>query len=313
MRRLLLRLTTGLTLTLISLIAAASLMGRALPAGRILPVVRYDSPTLLLLDVERRLIAARRSAPAAVTDAAISSDQQQIAFTLSDGQQSHVYAGDLYGSTYHALTPPELQGEAAAWSPDHRHIVFVGLEPGNRRGIYTVAADGQSPPEAIVKAGTFAGPVWSGSGQQVAFTVTPYRDLPDIYVADAACRLRCDRQLRQLTNTLVADTQPLWSPDGRMLAFLSNRSGRYDIYALDMTCLQASARPCTLQTPAHLWLQPVITPALLGWSADSRELYFRGRDTQTNMPGLYAVSVSCFNPPRPCQPRLIYNLGHHQP
>ena len=302
------RLTSALIVILILMIAAVQVAGRVLPAGQILPVVPYGSRTMLLVDVNRRVAANRQSLPEIIMDANISPDQQRIAYSTTNGSQVHVYISDLFGSSAKRVTG-DLGGDSVAWSPDSQQVVYIGLEPDNKRGIYTAAVDGTTAPETIVKAGNYTSPSWSGQGGELTFSATRYRNLANLYVVDANCRLRCDREVLQMTDTLVIDTAPVWSPDGSTIAFLSDRGGDYEIYLLDTRCMQPGARKCTLQLPQRLRLRPLVVPFLILWSLDGSEIYFRGRDAFRNQPGLYSVKANCYTLPEGCRPRLIYRLA----
>ena len=238
MSTLLLRLTLPLTMIVVLLVLLMQVIARLLPLAQIVPIVTYNSATILLVDVNRHIVAARRTNPSVIFDAVISPDQQRIAFSMSDSRRIHIYISGLYENDYQRITSEAMGGDSPAWSPNGSQIAFVGLEPNNKRGIYTVAVDGSSPVQTIVKAGTFASPAWSPDGYQLTFAASRYRDLPDLFVVDSSCRVRCDREMIQITNELVVDTIPIWSPDGTRIAFLSDRSGDYEIYDLDMRCLQ---------------------------------------------------------------------------
>ena len=308
MSSLLLRLIGSFSAVLILLVMLMQIGGRLLPLAQIIPIITYDSPTILLIDVNRHVAASRRTNPNPVFNAVVSPDQQQIAFSMSDTHQMHIYAGGLYDQDYRPITHDTPGGDNPAWSPDGRQIAFVGFEPDNKRGIYTVAVDGSSPVQTIVKAGTFASPEWSPDGRYIAFASSFYRDLPDVFMVDSRCRLRCDRQVVQITNTLVADTFPIWSPDGSKMTFMSNRTGTYQIFLLDMRCLQPDETKCTLQVPQQFRFNELIIPIQIVWSFQGSDLYFRAWDALHNQPGLYAINGDCPTLQEGCQPRLIYNL-----
>jgi Tol biopolymer transport system component len=53
--------------------------------------------------------------------------------------------------------------------------------------------------------------------------------LDDLYLYD----IREDK-LTQLTDTRWSDIHPVWSPDGKYIAFSSNKQGNYDIYVMEL-------------------------------------------------------------------------------
>ncbi len=305
---LLLRLTAPLWAGLLLLVILMGVLGQRLPIVQIIPVVTFDSPTVMLVDVNRHLAGALRTYPSPVLDAVVSPDQQRIAFSMSIKENIHIFVDNLYENGYTQLTT-DVGGTSPAWSADGSQLAFVGLERNNKRGIYTIKVDDPASMQIVLKAGTFASPAWSPDGRKLAFASSRYRDLPDVFVVDSDCRLRCDREMMQITNELVVDTIPVWSPNQSQIAFLSDRSGDYEIYMLDMACMQSGQVQCSLQIPHRLQLRKLVIPLLIVWSLDGRDLYFRGFDPSRNQSGLYAVEANCYSLSEGCQPQLIYSLS----
>jgi len=53
--------------------------------------------------------------------------------------------------------------------------------------------------------------------------------LDDIYLYDIG-----EDKLSQLTDSRWSDIHPAWSPDGKYIAFASNKEGNYDIYVMEL-------------------------------------------------------------------------------
>jgi acetyltransferase-like isoleucine patch superfamily enzyme len=118
------------------LVVLVHTVGRLLPLTQIVPIVIYNSPTILLVDVNRHIAAARRTNPSIIFDAVVSPDQQRIAFSMSDNRRINIYVGGLYDKDYQRVTTETFGGDSPAWSPDSHQIAFVGLEPDNKRGVF---------------------------------------------------------------------------------------------------------------------------------------------------------------------------------
>src|SRR5512138_593114 len=78
-----------------------------------------------------------------------------------------------------------------------------------------------------------ASPAISPDGKLVAYTVreTNWDENSfdtQIWIADTATG-----QARQLTRSKKSSSSPVWSPDGRQLAFISDRSDKRQIYVIE--------------------------------------------------------------------------------
>jgi len=84
----------------------------------------------------------------------------------------------------------------------------------------------------------------------------------------------------QLTNGAGSEDTPRWSPDGKRIAFLAQRSGSRQIYLIDAA--GGEARALTAQETSAP-VEDVHYPSLssISWSADGRWIYFLALDPRT--------------------------------
>ena len=144
-------------------------------------------------------------------------------------------------------------------SPDGAHIAF-SHNPSGQWEIYLMPLDGSVPARRITTGtgGKFT-PRWSPDGQRLAYVL----DLDGGEVFDVCvCDLTTGRDTNLTPGTPDA-IQPnfCWSPDGAHIAFISNRSGRFDTYVMPAT--GGEARP-VLSLPHPEWE--------VHWSPDGRRL-----------------------------------------
>jgi tricorn protease len=110
------------------------------------------------------------------------------------------------------------------------------------------------------------------SGQHIAF----------IYGGDVWIAARDGGEARRLTSTPATESNPCFSPDGRWIAFSSNRSGSDAVYVL----------PIEGGTPTRLTWHPAPAQAR-GWTPDGKNiLYASSRETApTGFTRLWTVSA----------------------
>jgi Tol biopolymer transport system component len=118
------------------------------------------------------------------------------------------------------------QDHTPRYSPDGEKIVFGSARSGFPE-IWVCDSSGQNLVQLTNFEGHHCGaPCWSPDGNFIAFD-SPLESPGDIFSVDVQIG-----SLKQLTHDPSHDSNPYWSRDGKWIYFLSNRSGRYQIWKM---------------------------------------------------------------------------------
>jgi Tol biopolymer transport system component len=126
---------------------------------------------------------------------------------------------------------------SATFSPDGKRIAFVWHKNAATAAVFTMNASGGDRKQVTPweKGGITDKIDWSPDGLRIAFSTPGIGDLPG--VSSNVYSVRPDgTSLVKLTNSSGGKTNnglDSWSPDGRKILFVSNRSGTYEIYAMN--------------------------------------------------------------------------------
>jgi serine/threonine-protein kinase len=191
----------------------------------------------------------------------LSPDERQLTIEV-EGASHDIFAYDFARGT---LTKMSFDGAShwPSWTPDGRRLTFRSWKTGTMT-MWWMPADQSGPPELLTEVGSMQSPEsWSPDGRALAFTQMddPERG-SDIYVLP----LDGDRRPYPLVRTKFSEGSPKFSPDGRWLAYASNKSGRPEVYAM----AYPGPGPET-QVSTEGGTDPL-------WRPDGGELYYRAGD-----------------------------------
>ena len=189
-----------------------------------------------------------------------SPDGRRLLADLSGDDGRNVWAIELATGTPTRVTTAR-NGHDALWAPDGRSFVFLSDESGAlglRRGTLDMAAR----PESLYTGSLAGAPTgWLGGGKILLMAAVPAgrSNLDVLGVEDGG-----QGAVRTLFGEAEAEeTAGTASPDGRWLAYGSDRGGRARVYVRPV----AGDGPAVMVTP-----EGATEPT---WSRDGRTLYFR--------------------------------------
>jgi Tol biopolymer transport system component/DNA-binding winged helix-turn-helix (wHTH) protein len=124
------------------------------------------------------------------------------------------------------LISSSLDEDSPQYSPDGKKIAFVSNRSGDAHEIWVANADGTDAVQLTNRIGRFQGSArWSPDGRWIAFDSQPVEGGQAIYIVEAT-----GGRPRRLDLGAYRNALPNWSRDGTWIYYLSDRSGRQELW-----------------------------------------------------------------------------------
>ncbi len=195
----------------------------------------------------------------------VSPDGKRIAVEVRTGDQRwDLWIYDRESRSWTRLTDDFTGVKPFGWSPDSRNLIYLRVNDGDIGGAQSVVSqpwDRSAPPRQLLR--TDFSPLSVAFGPLDGYAVMRELGNDDLWIAS----LRSPGAARPFIATGASEVDPRLSRDGRLLAYASNESGKYEVYALPLG--DPSKR--VQVSGGGGGTQPV-------WSPDGRYLFYRGPD-----------------------------------
>jgi serine/threonine-protein kinase len=193
---------------------------------------------------------------------ALSPDGTRLALAMGDEAGWNIWIKQLDRGPLSRLTFDDAWDGRPRWTPDGRAVTFVSERAG-QGDLYTKRADGTGPAELLLD---LEQPIWEGLwSRDGTWLVARTGGLSDVAGGPDLWRIRpgLDSVAVPLVVTEFDETAATLSPDGRWLAYVSNETGRDEVYV----------RPLP-DTDTGKWQVSTGGGSMPLWAHSGRELFY---------------------------------------
>jgi serine/threonine-protein kinase len=189
-----------------------------------------------------------------------------LAITETSASRSDIWLYDIERESRSRLTTEGNINVIPVWAPDGERVAFLS-DRAPSPGIYWRSVDGvgDAEPLSLPEPGRVHAPRdWSPDGGVLLFEASgaQYKRRSDLW----ALHVDGDRMPEPFMATDFDERTPRFSPDGRWVAYISDETGRFEVYVRSYT---GPPGKWTISTDGGT--EPI-------WSVDGRELFYRHGD-----------------------------------
>jgi serine/threonine-protein kinase len=205
--------------------------------------------------------------PHAYGNPSLSPDGRLVALDIADAGKSDIWIYDLLRDTLTRLTF-EGVNTFPIWTPDGKRVAYKS-QRGSSFNILWKPADGSGAEERLpTVSGTFQAPLsFSPDGRTLVYYQEDPKTGYDLWMLP----LQGERKPQPFLQTPFNERTARLSPDGRWLAYLSDESGRYEVYV----------RP--FPGPGGKWQISTEGGVEVTWSPKGNELFYRTGEQREKM------------------------------
>jgi serine/threonine-protein kinase len=221
-----------------------------------------------------------------------SPDGLTLLLDIIDGSARDLWAYEWERDRLTRLTFDPAPESIPVWTPDGRRIVFSSTRADQKtRNLYWMRADGTGEPERLTESNNaqWAGS-WHPGGRLLAYSeMTRQTVRPDIMILPIEGSEELGWKPGKPTafvESPFVENSPSFSPDGRWLAYMSNETGRFEVYV----------RPFT--GSGGRWQISMDGGRFPVWSRTRPELFFHSNDQKISVVP-YSVVGGEFRAERP--------------
>ncbi len=239
-------------------------------------------------DPQGRMLAALGS-PGYLNFASVSPDGRKVAYVRGEAPNSlnDIWIRDLDFNRAYRLTQQSGLYAFPMWSPDSGRLAFL-MQPKGVPDLYVMALNAGAEIRPIYASNTWKTlGCWTPDGKGILVASQDPETNEDIILVP----VEGGGEAKTIVHTPFAETEPQVSPDGSRMAFISDQSGRPEVYLRNL-----QGEPGQWQISTEGGRNP-------RWRADGKELTYASGDGW-----LMRVTIQPGVDPHPGNPARIFQL-----